>query len=160
MIKRNLPGILLLLALWLSTSCSLFAPSRHPTADYTPVFASASAGNLESVRAAVMKDPDVLNAREWDNATLLHLAVGQNHMELAAFLLAEGADVNAKTTDGITPLHMAAQNGNLEDIQLLLDHRANINAIDSKGWTPMDRALKWRHSDAANFLKSRGGHPG
>jgi hypothetical protein len=98
----------------LQSGCGLFAPSHHPIEDYKPVFAAASAGNIEAVRRAVATDPSVLTAREWDDATLLHLAVGQNHKELAEFLLDKGADVNALTTDHLTPLHMAAQNGNLD----------------------------------------------
>jgi len=73
-------------------------------------------------------------------------------------LLNDGADVNALTTDRLTPLHMAAQNGNIEIVTLLLDKKATINPIDSKGWTPMDRANKWQHPDAAEFLKKHGGH--
>jgi uncharacterized protein len=80
------------------------------------------------------------------------------------FLNERGRMVNARgnglTTDRLTPLHMAAQNGNIEIVTLLLDKKATINPIDSKGWTPMDRANKWQHPDAAEFLKQHGGHEG
>jgi len=56
-------------------------------------------------------------------------------------------------------LHLA-QNGNIEIVILLLDRKAIINPVDSKGWTPLDRANKWQHPDAAEFLKQHGGHEG
>lgn len=144
----------------LASGCGLVSPSNHRTEDYTPVFAAAASGDLATVRDAVGKDPTLVKATEWDDATLLHDAVGQNHQEMAAYLLDEGADVNAVTAEGITPLHMAAQNGNIGIIKLLLDRGAKIDAIDSKGWTPLDRAMKWGHADAAEFLRQHGGREG
>jgi ankyrin repeat protein len=150
-------AVLLVFAV-LQSGCCLFAPSHHRIKDYKPVFADASAGNIEAIRRTVATDPAVLTAREWDDATLLHLAVGQNHKDLTEFLLDRGADVNALTTDRLTPLHMAAQNGNLEIVQLLLRKKAKIDAVDSKGWTPLDRARKWRHPEVTDFLIREGGH--
>lgn len=155
--SRSFYFVLLILTA-LQSGCGLFAPSHHPIEDYKPVFADASAGNIDAVRRAVATDPSVLTAREWDDATLLHLAVGQNHKELAEFLLDKGADVNALTQDHLTPLHMAAQNGNLEIVQLLLSRKAKLDAVDSKGWTPLDRARKWRHPGVADFLVKQGAH--
>jgi ankyrin repeat protein len=158
--KRFRPFVFLLALSLLTQSCGLFVSSNHRTKDYTVLFANTSAGNLEAVKAAVSEDRSVLAAREWDNATLLHLAVGQNQKEMTEYLLDEGADVNAVTTDGLTPLHMAAQNGNIPIAQILLDHKAKINAVDAKGWTPLDRANKWGHADAAEFLRQHGGREG
>jgi glycerophosphodiester phosphodiesterase len=53
---------------------------------------------------------------------------------------------------------MVAQNGNIGIIKLLLERGAKIDAADSKGWTPRDRAVKWGHPDAAEFLRQHGGH--
>ena len=152
-LRFSIPLQLLLL---LSSGCDLFTSSHHKIEDYTPVFADAQAGKLEAIKADVEKDRSVLTAKEWDDATLLHLAVGQNHKELAEYLLDAGADVNALTKDKLTPLHMAAQNGNLEIVKLLIDRKAKINPVDSKGWTPSDRAVKWGHPDVAEFLKQHG----
>jgi ankyrin repeat protein len=159
--KNRLRILVILAALTLVfDGCGLFISSHHRTEDYTPVFADATAGNVAAVEAAIKIDPTVIKAKEWDGATLLHIAVGQNHKDLTEVLLNDGADVNALTTDRLTPLHMAAQNGNIEIVTLLLDKKATINPIDSKGWTPMDRANKWQHPDAAEFLKQHGGHEG
>lgn len=156
--KIHMTFVLLLILETLQSGCGLVAPSHHQIADYTPVFAAAAAGDLEAITLAVRKDHVVIAAREWDEATLLHVTVQQNHKELATFLLDQGADVNATTKEQLTPLHMAAQNGNADIVQLLLDRNANIDAVDAKGWTPLDRAIKWRHPTVADLLAALGGH--
>jgi ankyrin repeat protein len=144
------------------SACALFVPSRHRTEEYTPLVAAAEAGDLTTVRAAVEKDPSLLNVREWDDATLLHDAVGQAQEAVAAYLLGKGADPNARMKNGVTPLHMAAQNGDLAMINLLLEPRrkTNINPVDAKGWTPLDRAIRWHHPEAAEVLRQHGAHVG
>jgi ankyrin repeat protein len=46
--------------------------------------------------------------------TCIMMAARNNHMELARFLLSEGADVNATAKDGITPLSLAELEGHAE----------------------------------------------
>jgi uncharacterized protein len=152
--------VLLLTLSTLSSGCGLVVPSHHRTEEYTPVFAAATGGNLPAVQQAVEKDPALVRATEWENATLLHDAVQQNHKDVAQYLLEKGADVNAGKTDGVTALHMAARNGNIEIITLLLEYGATINILDAKGWTPLDRAEKWGQKNAAEFLRQHGGHEG
>ena len=152
--------VLLLTLSTLSNGCGLVVPSHHRTEEYTPVFAAATGGDLSAVQQAVEKDPNLVKATEWENATLLHDAVIQNHIDLAKYLLEKGADINAVKTDGVTALHIAARNGNIEMIRLLLQSGATINVVDERGWTPLDRAQKWGHQDAAEFLKQHGGHEG
>src|SRR5665213_1679948 len=146
----------------LISACALISPSNHRTEDYTPVFAAATGGDLPLVREAVNKDPSLIKKTEWDNATLLYDAVEQKRQNVATYLLDKGADVNAVTKDGLTPLHMAAQNGDITIITLLLEpgRKTKIDPIDSKGWTPLDRAVKWDHPDAAEFLRQHGAHEG
>ena len=140
--------------------CATIFSSQHRTEDYTPVFASATAGDVATVQTEVQKDPSLITATEWDHATLLHAAVQENHQALADLLLKEGGDVNAVTDDGLTPLHMAAQNGNIGIARILLQNKANINALDSMRWTPLDRAEKWDHPQTAAFLRRCGAKNG
>ena len=138
--------------------CGLIISSRHDPTEYTAIAAAAEAGDLESAKAILNRDPTLLQSKDWGNLTPLHLAVVHDHEEMVDYLLAAGADVNAKTSTGITPLHEAAQNGNKQITQLLLQHAANVNAVDQQGWTPMARALKWGHPEIAAILRQHGGH--
>ena len=144
------------------SGCALVVPSNHRTEEYTPVFAAATRGDLAAVRAAVEKDPSLLRATEWERATLLHDAVDHKRQEVAKYLLDRGVDANATTTQGLTPLHMAAQNGDVPMIALLLaaGRTTRINPVDARGWTPLDRAVKWKHPEAATFLIAHGAHAG
>lgn len=157
---RRLHIVLFSVVLTCLAGCGFLISSHHKTEEYTPVVAAADACDLAKVQKAIDQDPSLLKTTEWDNATLLHDAVGHNCKELAAYLLDKGADANAVKTDGVTPLHIAAQRGNIEIAELLLEHGAEINAVDSKGWTPLDRAEKWGHADAAGFLRQHGGYEG
>jgi len=159
--KRHRYYLILLFALATPLSgCAPVSPSQHRTEDYSPAFAAATGGDLTTLREMVDKDPTLVKATEWDNATLLHDSVGQNHQDVAKYLLDRGAEVNAVTRDGLTALHMAAQNGNIGIITLLLERGAKINPVDSKGWTPLDRGVRWGHPDAGEFLRLNGGHEG
>ena len=137
--------------------CGTFISSHHNVQAYTPVFAAADGCDLAKVREAVEHDRNLLKATEWDDATLLHDAVGHNCRDLTEYLLDQGADPNAAKTDGVRPLHLAAQRGVLPIVALLLAHGAHINARDSKGWTPLDRSVKWNHTDVAKYLRQHGG---
>jgi ankyrin repeat protein len=148
-------GSYLVLVAFLS-GCALIAPSHHRTEEYTPFFAAVSAGNLVEVQQDIDANPALIRATEWDSATPLHDAVGQNHQEVAQYLLGRGAQIDAKTKDGLTPLHMAAQNGNVPIIELLIRNGATLNPVDAKGWTPLDRAMKWDHPEAARVLSQHG----
>ncbi len=73
--------------------------------------------------------------------TLLHYAAEDGNLELAQWLLAQGADVNAPTLYGYTPLHYAARHTAAELAQVLLEAGANPNAQLTQGrlrwWKPL-----------------------
>ena len=120
---------------------------------------------LAQLKLPVPKDVDInqvtaqvnkLNGLE--NQTALHLAIEDNHLEAAAFLLMQGADVNfASDThpqDAGTPLHYASTP---EAVKLLLDHGADLDsqAIFDKT-TPIYEAIARQDEEAAYFLLKKG----
>ena len=146
--------LVLLFSLTIFSGCDgLLLSSHHDIKDYTPVFAAAESNNVTELKKYIDSKPSLIKEREWDNKTLLHDAVGHNAIDSVKYLLSKKADVNAKAKEDLTPLHMAAQNGNIEIIKLLINAGADVRAKDAKGWTPLDRAVKWSHKDAADFLR-------
>ena len=68
--------------------------------------------------------PELVNARDQEGWTALHCAAGMGRVDMAALLLAKGADPNAKNNEGRTPLALAEEKGHTERVELLKQHGA------------------------------------
>uniref|UniRef100_A0AAR2KG61 Euchromatic histone-lysine N-methyltransferase 2 n=1 Tax=Pygocentrus nattereri TaxID=42514 RepID=A0AAR2KG61_PYGNA len=98
-----------------------------------------------------------LDAQDKSLRTPLLEAIMNNQVEVARFLMQNGACVYHVEEDGSTGLHHAAKLGNLEIITLLLNTgQVDINAQDSGGWTPIIWAAEHRHTDIIRALLNRG----
>lgn len=94
-----------------------------------------------------------------DRLTALHMAANKGLVEMAAWLLDEGADVNAKGGQMVcTALHMAAGAAQRGLVELLLERGANIAAIDRNGYTPLDVANGTGAFEIAALLSNYRGH--
>ena len=94
-----------------------------------------------------------VNAKR-DHKTLLHGAAWGAY-EIAALLLAHGADVNAKDLWKETPLYAAAIRDNREMAALLLAHGADVNA-KNYGNTPLYEAAHHNSEEVAALLIENG----
>ncbi|KAK0386653.1 hypothetical protein NLU13_6488 [Sarocladium strictum] len=76
-----------------------------------------------------------------DGSTPLHLAAEHHIEEVAAILIAAGADLNAKDRSGSTPLHRAMRGRwsfvEREIFTNLISGGADVNIADAKGRTPL-----------------------
>ena len=63
-----------------------------------------------------------MDAKDDDGVTLLQMAAGEGHKEIAELLIAKGADVNVRGHFGMTPLNMADDEGEKEMADLLRKH--------------------------------------
>lgn len=76
--------------------------------------------------------PENVNCRDTQgrHSTPLHLAAGYNNLEVAEYLLQNGADVNAQDKGGLIPLHNAASYG-ADDVRALLTAAMPPSALPS-----------------------------
>ena len=65
--------------------------------------------------------------RNVDNDTVLHLAAGTNDLKTAQACLENGADINAVNSNMETPLYVATVKGNLQMVELLAQKGADMN---------------------------------
>jgi ankyrin repeat protein len=97
-------------------------------------------GKLEEIEYYINgPDANVNYQRHLDGASLLMIAIINNQLEIAKYLLTENADQNIANNQGQTPLMIACLNSNQEMqrlfIQLLLEFQADVNAQDKEGKT-------------------------
>jgi ankyrin repeat protein len=79
--------------------------------------------------------------------TALLYAAREGNTEVAALLLAAGADREAAEANGITPLLMASLNNQVDTALLLLQQGAQVNVEDFWGRTPLFAAVDYRNLD-------------
>eukprot|EP01105_Mastigella_eilhardi_P016870 TRINITY_DN3864_c0_g1_i1.p1 TRINITY_DN3864_c0_g1~~TRINITY_DN3864_c0_g1_i1.p1 ORF type:complete len:1337 (+),score=349.06 TRINITY_DN3864_c0_g1_i1:53-4063(+) len=82
----------------------------------------------------------LLELRDREDRTALHLAVENQSFDSAELLLQRGAQPEVVDTQGQTPLHVACRQGMEDFVDLLLEHRASTNARDANGRTPLHLA--------------------
>lgn len=69
---------------------------------------------------------DSINDWNIEGDTSLHIAVQEDHVELAKMLIRRGASINTFNYNRRTPLHLAVQNQSYDMMRLLLEHGADI----------------------------------
>jgi ankyrin repeat protein len=134
-----------------------FADGGAPVSTCTAVML----GLTGMVRKSVGADPNRVRERgAHDLPILAYTIFVEERTELAAFLLASGADANAAGF-GQTPLHFAAAKGYAEIARLLLDHGAEVNGVTrtrkGPGPTALAVARQKKQDAVARLLESRGG---
>ena len=116
-------------------------------------------GNIEAIKQRLAAGTDV-DAKDVD-LTPLHFAAVHGRKEVAALLIAEGADVNTKDRWGKTPLHYAASKGQKEVATLLITEGADVNAKttiqNGYGATPIEWAIEEGHTETVDLLRKHGG---
>lgn len=117
---------------------------------------AAKRGQLSRVKRLLTSQNVNCRDPEGRNSTALHLAAGYNNLEVAEYLLQNGAQVNAPDKGGLIPLHNAASYGHLDVAALLIKYQTNINATDRWGFTPLHEAAQKGRTPLCALLLSHG----
>jgi len=90
---------------------------------------AAEKGNLAKVKEQIKSgsSPDSCLVSAHGGETALIAAVKKGHIDIASYLLANGANPNGEDVNRETALHNACINGNIDVINLLLLKGANVN---------------------------------
>jgi ankyrin repeat protein len=117
---------------------------------------AAREGDLERLRAILEESPSLVDSRDENGMTPLHLACRGVHVDVAGFLVAAGADVTATDDNGVTPLHSVAFRGNMELCRLFIDNGADIDATITGGTASIHLAVRAGHTGVVEVLLDSG----
>lgn len=123
-------------------------------------------GDLDTMRTVLDRSPEFVNAttgmerglRPSDALAmrLIHLAVAEDHMQVARLLIERGANLNVRNADGRLPLHDCFELGRDEFAQLLLAAGAEPDVCVAAAYGMCDRLREIlnRDPEQANDLRT------
>ena len=118
----------------------------------TPLMIASISGNLPVVKSLVLQRKAQINHIGW---TPLHYACANGHLDIAQFLIANGASIDSLSQGNTTPLMMAVQSGNEVLVKLLLDKGADLQLRNSQGLSAIDIAAIYEKPWIAEGLVAR-----
>jgi glyoxylase-like metal-dependent hydrolase (beta-lactamase superfamily II) len=131
----------------------LWAPSPAAAAD---IHDAAQEGDLAAVQSILEANSSRINELDDSGDTPLHLAAFGGHLELAGWLVDNGADVLAVDYGGSYPLHYAAYGGNVEIVELFLQKGSPLDPSEAYGNTPLIYAAYMGHTEVVRLLHEKG----
>jgi uncharacterized protein len=117
---------------------------------------AAMLGRAAEVDAMLPSQPLGANATGAHGIPLLYHAVITGHTDIAAALLAKGADVNGGR-GGSPALHGAVMFNRADQAEWLLHHGADPNIPNHDNKTPLTVAMEMKRDEVAQVLRTHGG---
>jgi ankyrin repeat protein len=103
---------------------------QAPTANEI-LFASAASGSVDDVRAAIAKGASLTDTDERGLTALMLAAQNRTGVEIAKFLIEQGAHVGSHGSAEKAPLHVFSMEGRADLVTLALDHGAPVEGLDT-----------------------------
>ncbi|WP_265027666.1 ankyrin repeat domain-containing protein [Wolbachia endosymbiont (group B) of Chorthippus parallelus] len=124
---------------------------------WQPLHYAASLGYKTLATELINKDPNVVNAKDSDGNTPLHLAATYGKGDVVELFLSKQANIDEVGKNNWTPLHYAVYENRLPVVKFLIEKGANIGATGLSGETPLQLAVEKgdSHREVAKLLRSR-----
>ena len=114
-------------------------------------------GDLDNIKAIIRKDSTKINEKNEDGNTFLHIAVQEGDIDIAQYLVSQGADINAKDNLDQTPLQIAIHEDNVELAKYLIYKGADVDAKNLfRQTTPLHIAVDKGNLEIAKLLVLQG----
>lgn len=108
---------------------------------------------------SVVMNSLLLQARDKDGCTALHLAAEAGHLACLQVLISCGSDVDAPGPDRKPALAIAGERGHVECVKALVHAKAKIDLADKRKRTPLLLAIRAGQTVVASVLLNRGADP-
>lgn len=138
------------------TEIASYLLDKGADASNLDVIYSSAAGLLERVRFFVESSKDALAVLGTRDITPLMKAVQNNKLEVAQYLLDQGADIEAKDMMSRTALMLAVIDNRIEAVELLLNNGADQNTRCIHKFSIFTRCVKEKHLELMKMLVARG----
>ena len=113
-------------------------------------------GDLKKIKELLNKQPNLMQIVDERGSTPLLLATYYGHLEVAKFILENGAEVDAKDSSGNTALMGVCFKGYKEIAEVLVRSGANVNHVNSMGATSLIYAATFNQVGIAKILLENG----
>ena len=130
---------------------------RRRASPVAAFFKAAANGDVDTLRALLKESPSLVHEREpGDNATPLHLAAANKHLESVRILLDAGADVHGRGDlhDGDV-IGWATCDGNEAVLDLLLERGARHHIYSAMALRDLDLVRRIVEDDPASLRRRR-----
>lgn len=120
-------------------AAALLGAAPHPAwalDEYLNVIKAVKAGDVEGLRAQVVRGDDMNHQDDVDKTALIYAATNGDQT-MIKLLLQGGARPTIRDLDGRVALHWAVQKDNPDAVTALLDGGAAIDVLDPHGTTPL-----------------------
>ena len=120
----------------------------------SPIHQCAIKGEIEGIRRILDEsalDFSIIDAKNRDGNTPLHLSVINQKTDTLQFLLDRGARIDQKNNEGNTPLQLACKKGDLQIVKYLIYRGADLTVIDREGNNLLHLLSRSGISDTAFF---------
>jgi ankyrin repeat protein len=114
---------------------------------------------LAAVKEVLAQNPTSIDEPDSDGQPPLHVAIQEQSVPIATFLIESGASIESLGYHGWRPLQIAASLGNLELVQLCLSHNANVLSMSSTGQTVLHKACSGNSIAVVRLLLRHGADP-
>ncbi|CAJ0546703.1 Ff.00g013300.m01.CDS01 [Fusarium sp. VM40] len=128
-------------------------PSIRGVVSYEDLVYALLTRNVEAAKTIINSNFNTFMQSGW---TPLHLSVAYNNVQVAEYLIDNGANIHVTRDNGNTPLHVSACNGHEAVTRHLLKNGANIEAKTDLGYTPLHLAAHKGHHAVAKVLLESG----
>ena len=92
------------------------------------VLHQAALGNQFELEKILQEQPSLVNFRDYDRRTALHIAASEGHVDICRYLVAKGAKINRSDRMGGSPLDDAHRHRNPEVVQFLRENGARFGS--------------------------------